>query len=78
MYIDYNICEAFGSVRKKDRTEYKKVVKLQQIRLDINFDKSTIELYFILISFLLVKFFKKSKINSYVINQIFKFQVFVF
>ena len=53
MYIDYNICETCGSVRKKDRTEYKKVVKLQQIRLGINFDKSIIKLYFILIFFCL-------------------------
>ena len=56
MYIDYNICETFGSVRKKDRTEYKKVMKLQQIRLDVNFDKSTITFYFLHISLLLVKF----------------------
>ena len=68
MDIDYNICETFGSIRKKDRTEYKKVVKLQQIRMDVNFDKLIIELYFLLISFLLVKFFRKSKINTYVIN----------
>ena len=44
------------SVRKKDRTEYKKVMKLQQIRLDVNFDKSTITFYFLRISLLLVKF----------------------
>ena len=68
MDIDYNICETFGSIRKKDRTEYKKVVKLQQIRMDVNFDKLIIELYFLLISFLLVKFSRKSKINTYVIN----------
>ena len=68
MDIDYNNCETFGSIRKKDRTEYKKVVKLQQIRMDVNFDKFIIELYFLLISFLLVKFSRKSKINTYVIN----------
>ena len=56
MDIDYNICETFGSIRKKDRTEYKKVVKLQQIRMDVNFDKLIIELYFLHISLLLVKF----------------------
>ena len=45
--------------------------------LDVNFDKSTIELHLIFISSILAKF-SKSKINSYVINQMFKFQVFVF
>ena len=34
-------------------------------------------LYFLLISFMLTTFFKRSKINNYVINQVFKFQGFV-
>ena len=34
----------------------------------MNFNKSTTELYFLLIFFILAKFQKKSKINRYVIN----------
>ena len=42
--------------------------------LKMNFEKSTIRLYVLLISSILVKFLKKSKINSYVINKLFKLQ----
>ena len=45
--------------------------------LDVNFDKFTIKLFFLLIFFMLAKFLKKLKTNSYVINELFKFQVFV-
>ena len=42
--------------------------------LDINFDKPTIELHFLLISFIYTyKISKRSKFNKYVINQIFTF-----
>ena len=42
--------------------------------LDINFDKSTIGLHFLLISSICTyKIFKRSKFNKYVINQIFTF-----
>jgi len=44
----------------------------------MNFDKSTIELHFLLYIPYLKNFKKiKKKINSYVINQMFKFRVFV-
>ena len=42
--------------------------------LDINFEKSTIKLHFLLIFFILIKILK---INSYAINQLFKLQIFV-
>ena len=47
--------------------------------LDMNFDKSNIILNFLIISFIFVKFQKdkKKKINKYIINRMFKFQVFV-
>ena len=46
--------------------------------LDVNFDKSNIILNFLIISFIFAKFQKdKKKINKYIINQMFKFQVFV-
>ena len=40
---------------------------------DVNFNKSTIELHFLLTFLMLTKFLENKKINSYVINQIFKF-----
>ena len=47
--------------------------------LDMNFDKSNIILNFLIISFIFAKFQKdkKKKINKYIINRMFKFQVFV-
>ena len=45
--------------------------------LDMNFDKFIIELYILFISLVLAKFLKKLKINNYVINKLFKLQVFV-
>ena len=44
--------------------------------LEVNFDKSTIR-DLLLISSMLVKIYRKLKINSYVINKLFKLQVFV-
>ena len=45
--------------------------------LDVNFDKSNIILNFLIISFIFAKFQKDKKINKYIINRMFKFQVFV-
>ena len=45
--------------------------------LDMNFDKFIIGLYILFISLVLAKFLKKLKINNYVINKLFKLQVFV-
>ena len=46
--------------------------------LDINFDKPTIGLNFLPISSIYTyKISRRSKINKYVINQIFIFQIFV-
>ena len=47
--------------------------------LDMNFDKSTIRLHFflLLISSILAKLQEDKKSIAYVINQIFKFRVFV-
>ena len=42
----------------------------------MNFDKYTIRLHFIIISFILAKF-QELKINSYIINKLFKLQVFI-
>ena len=45
--------------------------------MDVNFDQSTIRLYFLLISFMFSQNFQKNKkINTHDINQTFKFQVF--
>ena len=41
--------------------------------LDVDFDKSINRLKFLLIFFMLTEFLKDKKINSYVINQMFKF-----
>ena len=49
----------------------------QNFYLEVNFDKSTIELHFLLISYMLTKFLKKLKINIYIINKLFKLQIFV-
>ena len=43
--------------------------------MDVNFNKFIVRLHILIISSRLKK--KKLKINSYVINQIFKFQVFI-
>ena len=45
--------------------------------LDMNFDKFIIGLYILFISLVLAKFLKKLKINNYVINKLFKLQVFI-
>ena len=47
--------------------------------LDMNYDKSIIELPFLLLLSMLAKIFKnfeRSNINYYIINQMFKFQIF--
>ena len=44
--------------------------------MDVNFNKFIVRLHILIISSILKKK-KKLKINSYVINQIFKFQVFI-
>ena len=44
--------------------------------MDVNFNKFIVRLHILIISSRLKKK-KKLKINSYVINQIFKFQVFI-
>ena len=44
--------------------------------LGMNFDKSIIGLYLLLISSMSAKFLKKLKISSYVINKLFKLQDF--
>ena len=47
--------------------------------LDMNYDKSNIELHFLLLLSMLAKIFKnfeRSNINYYIINQMFKFQIF--
>ena len=43
--------------------------------LDVNFENITFRLYALIIFFILVKFLKDKKINSIVINDLFKFQV---
>ena len=47
--------------------------------LDINFENLIIRLYVLIISLILAKISKRSKINNYVINKtkMFKFQVFI-
>ena len=45
--------------------------------LDVNFDKSIIELYFFSNILHICKNFIRLKINSYIINQMFKFQIFL-
>ena len=49
--------------------------------LEINFDKSTIVLYLLIYIYIYIfhtrKIFRKLKINSYVINKLFKSQFFV-
>ena len=50
---------------------------LNMFLLDVNFDKSIIKLYFLLIFFMLAKFLIKLIINSYVINKLFKLKNFV-
>ena len=44
--------------------------------LDINFDKPIIILHFLLISFILARFFRKKKINNYDINKSLNFIFF--
>ena len=45
--------------------------------LNVNFENSIIILYFLFISSVVAKFTKKSMINGYVTNQIFKSKIFV-
>ena len=45
--------------------------------MEVNFDKSITVLHLLFISSLLANFNRKLKINSYVINKLFKLQVFV-
>ena len=46
-------------------------------KLKINFDKFIIKLHLLFVSFTFVKFLIKLKVNSYVINILFKLKVFV-
>ena len=53
-------------------------LKLLNIFLfEVNFDKSIIGLHLFIIFSMLAKFLKKLKINIYVINKLFKLQVFL-
>ena len=45
--------------------------------LEVNFDKSTIRLHFFFYILRVYKIFRKLKINSFVINKLFKLQAFV-